>query len=108
VRSSTGSRAGSSSSIAASSAPTREFRGYEERKDQELAAEEVVRRRFDKFWAQEEVWIRKGVEARRTRNEGRVKRLERLRNDRAARLDRLGNVRISLDAGERPVNWLPS
>ncbi|MDB6013105.1 MAG: transporter ATP-binding protein [Gammaproteobacteria bacterium] len=77
------------------------FAAYEERKDQELAAEEVVRRRFDKFWAQEEVWIRKGVEARRTRNEGRVKRLERLRNDRAARLDRLGNVRISLDAGER-------
>src|SRR6202789_3085910 len=77
------------------------FAAYEERKDQEIAAEEVVRRRFDKFWAQEEVWIRKGVEARRTRNEGRVKRLERLRNDRAARLDRLGNVRISLDAGER-------
>ena len=77
------------------------FAAYEERKDQELAAEEVVRRRFDKFWAQEEVWIRKGVEARRTRNEGRVKRLERLRNDRAARLDRLGNIRISLDAGER-------
>jgi ATP-binding cassette subfamily F protein uup len=77
------------------------FAAYEERKDQELAAEEVGRRRFDKFWAQEEVWIRKGVEARRTRNEGRVKRLERLRDDRAARLDRLGNVRISLDAGER-------
>jgi ATP-binding cassette subfamily F protein uup len=77
------------------------FAAYEERKDQELAAEDVVRRRFDKFWAQEEVWIRKGVEARRTRNEGRVKRLERLRDDRAARLDRLGNVRISLDAGER-------
>ena len=53
------------------------FAAYEERKDQEIAAEEVVRRRFDKFWAQEEVWIRKGVEARRTRNEGRVKRLER-------------------------------
>src|ERR1700761_7184230 len=77
------------------------FAAYEERKDQELAAEEVVRRRFDKFWAQEEVWIRKGVEARRTRNEGRVKRLERLRVERTERLDRLGNVRISLDAGER-------
>jgi ABC transport system ATP-binding/permease protein len=77
------------------------FAAYEERKDQELAAEDVVRRRFDKFWAQEEVWIRKGVEARRTRNEGRVKRLERLRTERADRLDRLGNVRISLDAGER-------
>ena len=77
------------------------FAAYEERKDQEIAAEEVVRRRFDKFWAQEEVWIRKGVEARRTRNEGRVKRLERLRTERTDRLDRLGNVRISLDAGER-------
>ena len=77
------------------------FGAYEERKDQEIAAEEVVRRRFDKFWAQEEVWIRKGVEARRTRNEGRVKRLERLRVERAERLDRLGNVKISLDAGGR-------
>jgi ABC transport system ATP-binding/permease protein len=77
------------------------FAAYEERKDQEIAAEEVTRRRFDKFWAQEEVWIRKGVEARRTRNEGRVKRLERLRVERTERLDRLGNVKISLDAGER-------
>ena len=77
------------------------FAAYEERKDQEIAAEDIARRRFDKFWAQEEVWIRKGVEARRTRNEGRVKRLERLRVERTERLDRLGNVRISLDAGER-------
>ena len=77
------------------------FAAYEERKDQEIAAEEVVRRRFDKFWAQEEVWIRKGVEARRTRNEGRVKRLERLRVERAERLNRLGNIKISLDSGER-------
>jgi ATP-binding cassette subfamily F protein uup len=77
------------------------FAAYEERKDQEIAAEDIARRRFDKFWAQEEVWIRKGVEARRTRNEGRVKRLERLREERAARLDRLGNVQLSLDAGER-------
>ncbi len=77
------------------------FAVYEERKDQELAAEEVERRRFDKFWAQEEVWIRKGVEARRTRNEGRVKRLERLRVERAERLDRVGQIKISLDTGER-------
>ena len=77
------------------------FAAYEERKDQETAAEDIARRRFEKFWAQEEVWIRKGVEARRTRNEGRVKRLERLRVERSERLDRLGNVRISLDAGER-------
>jgi ABC transport system ATP-binding/permease protein len=77
------------------------FAAYEERKDQELAAEDVGRRRFDKFWAQEEVWIRKGVEARRTRNEGRVKRLERLRVERAERLSRIGNIKLSLDAGER-------
>jgi ABC transport system ATP-binding/permease protein len=77
------------------------FAAYETRKSEELAAEDVVNRRFDKFWAQEEVWIRKGVEARRTRNEGRVKRLERLRVERTERLERLGNVKLSLDAGER-------
>jgi len=77
------------------------FAAYEERKEQEIAAEDVARRRFEKFWAQEEVWIRRGVEARRTRNEGRVKRLERLRVERAERLDRIGNVQLSLDAGER-------
>jgi len=77
------------------------FAAYESRKSEELAAEEVENRRFDKFWAQEEVWIRKGVEARRTRNEGRVKRLERLRVERAERRERLGDVKLSLDAGER-------
>jgi ABC transport system ATP-binding/permease protein len=77
------------------------FAAYEERKEQEIAAEEIARRRFDKFWAQEEVWIRKGVEARRTRNEGRVKRLERLRVERAERIARIGNIRLSLDSGER-------
>ncbi len=77
------------------------FAAYESRKSEELAAEEVENRRFDKFWAQEEVWIRKGVEARRTRNEGRVKRLERLRVERAERRERIGNVKLSLDAGER-------
>jgi ABC transport system ATP-binding/permease protein len=77
------------------------FAAYESRKSEELAAEDLVHRRFDKFWAQEEVWIRKGVEARRTRNEGRVKRLERLRVERSERRERLGNVKLSLDAGER-------
>ena len=77
------------------------FAAYQSRKSDQLAAEEVVRRKFDKFWAQEEAWIRKGVEARRTRNEGRVKRLERLRTERAARRERLGNVKLSLDAGAR-------
>lgn len=77
------------------------FTAYERRKGEELAAEEAARRRFEKFWRQEEAWIRKGVEARRTRNEGRVHRLERLRLERAARRDRLGNIRLTLDAGER-------
>ena len=77
------------------------FAAYEARREQELAAEDVANRRFDKFWAQEEVWIRKGVEARRTRNEGRVRRLEALRLERAARRERLGTMKISLDAGPR-------
>jgi len=77
------------------------FAAYEARKADELAAEEKANRRFDKFWAQEEVWIRKGVEARRTRNEGRVLRLEALRVERAARRERMGNVRLALSAGER-------
>jgi ATP-binding cassette subfamily F protein uup len=77
------------------------FTAYEGRKDEELAAEETARRRFEKFWQQEEVWIRKGVEARRTRNEGRVRRLERLRLERATRRDRLGNIRLTLEAGAR-------
>lgn len=77
------------------------FAAYETRKEEELAAEELERRRFDKFWAQEEVWIRKSIEARRTRNEGRVKRLEQLRRERAARRDQMGSIRMSIDAGEK-------
>ena len=74
---------------------------YEQRKADIDAAEDLANRRFEKFWAQEEVWIRKGVEARRTRNEGRVKRLEHLREERAARRERLGSIRLTVDAGER-------
>ena len=77
------------------------FAAYEARKADQLAEEEKASRRFDKFWAQEEVWIRQGVKARRTRNEGRVRRLEALRVERAARRDRIGNVKLALDAGER-------
>jgi ATP-binding cassette subfamily F protein uup len=77
------------------------FTAYEQRKDEELAAEDTARRRFEKFWKQEEAWVRKGVEARRTRNEGRVRRLEQLRIERATRRDRLGNIRLTLNAGER-------
>jgi ATP-binding cassette subfamily F protein uup len=77
------------------------FAAYEARKAEALAAEAVANRRFDRFWAQEEAWIRKGIEARRTRDEGRVRRLERLRAERAERRERLGNVKLALDAGER-------
>jgi len=77
------------------------FAAYETRKAAELAAESVANRKFDAFWKQEEVWIRKGIEARRTRNEGRVRRLEKLRGERAQRRDRLGDVKLALDAGAR-------
>lgn len=77
------------------------FAAYEARKNEELNAEAIANRRFDKFWAQEEVWIRKGIEARRTRNEGRVRRLEALRRERAARRERMGRVSMTVDTGER-------
>jgi ATP-binding cassette subfamily F protein uup len=77
------------------------FSTYQTRKAEQLAAEELENARFDKLLAQEEVWIRKGVEARRTRNEGRVRRLEALRRERVARRDRTGNVSLSVDSGER-------
>lgn len=77
------------------------FSAYEARKEEELAAEALELRRFDKFWAQEEVWIRKGIEARRTRNEGRVRRLEALRRERAARREQMGSIRLAIDAGEK-------
>jgi ATP-binding cassette subfamily F protein uup len=77
------------------------FSDYERVKVEALAAEASAQRRFEKFWAQEEVWIRKGVEARRTRNEGRVKRLEHLREERAARRERLGSVKLTVGAGAR-------
>jgi ATP-binding cassette subfamily F protein uup len=77
------------------------YSAWEGRRATELAAEETASRKFDKFWSQEEAWIRKGIEARRTRNAGRVSRLEALRGERAARRERIGNVAIALDAGER-------
>ncbi len=74
---------------------------YRVRKAQQLEQEAVEQAKFDKVLAQEEVWIRKGIEARRTRNEGRVRRLEQLRLQRAARRDRAGQVQLAVDAGER-------
>ncbi|TAK44240.1 MAG: ATP-binding cassette domain-containing protein [Betaproteobacteria bacterium] len=77
------------------------FSDYERLKAGELAAESLAARRFDKFWAQEEAWIRRGIEARRTRDAGRVKRLERLRAERAARRERIGTVKLAIGAGQR-------
>ena len=77
------------------------FAAYQERKQAELAAEAQQSAKFDKFLAQEEVWIRKGVEARRTRNEGRVLRLEALRRERSARRERLGSVDLRVARGEQ-------
>jgi len=75
------------------------FAAYEARKVEELAAESKESARADKLLAQEEVWVRKGVEARRTRSVGRVQRLQALRAQRAARRESLGRVRLEADAG---------
>ena len=77
------------------------FSTYQERKRELLANEEVENAKFDKFLAQEEVWIRKGVQARRTRDEGRVRRLEALRLTRAARRDTQGQIKLDVATGER-------
>ena len=74
---------------------------YLVKKEELLAVEATHAAKFDKFLAQEEAWIRQGIKARRTRNEGRVRRLEALRLERAARRERQGNVRLTLDSGER-------
>jgi ATP-binding cassette subfamily F protein uup len=77
------------------------FTKYQERKKELLAIEEIENAKFDKVLAQEEVWIRKGVQARRTRDEGRVRRLESLRLERAARRDQQGQVKLDVGSGER-------
>jgi ATP-binding cassette subfamily F protein uup len=77
------------------------FTAYQVRKEEQLEIEEVENAKFDKFLAQEEVWIRKGVKARRVRDEGRVRRLEALRLTRVARRDQQGQVKLDVSAGER-------
>ena len=67
---------------------------YLERRDADLAAESAQRARFDKRLAEEETWIRRGVKARTTRNEGRVRALERMREERLARRETVGTVRM--------------
>ena len=75
------------------------FSAYERLKEDQLAADALASARADKLLAQEEVWIRKGVEARRTRSVARIQRLEVLRRQRQARRDSLGQVRLEVDAG---------
>ncbi len=72
-----------------------------ERREAELDAEEKQNALFDKRLAAEEVWIRTGVKARRTRNEGRVRALESLRIERSQRRERVGNVRFTTQDAER-------
>lgn len=77
------------------------FGKWQAQKEAWLNAEQLANARFDKLLAQEEVWIRKGIEARRTRNEGRVRRLEQLRRERAQRRDQLGRVSLKVDHTSR-------
>ena len=75
------------------------FSAYELMKEQQLASDALASARADKLLAQEEVWIRKGVEARRTRSVARIQRLEVLRDQRQKRRDSLGQVRLEVDSG---------
>ena len=75
------------------------FAQYQVQKEEQLAQEAVLAAKADKLLAQEEVWIRKGVEARRTRSQSRITRLEQLRAKREARRNVVGSVRMDVDAG---------
>ncbi len=77
-----------------------DWANYQRRRDERLNAEAQEHARFDKMLAQEEVWIRQGIKARRTRDEGRVRRLEAMRRERAERRERSGNVRMGFAGGE--------
>ncbi len=76
-----------------------------QRKEAALAAEEKQNALFDKKLAEEETWIRQGIKARRTRNEGRVRALESLRLQRRDRQDNMGVVRLQIDSGDRSGAW---
>jgi len=78
-----------------------DFDNFLRRKDEMLNAEEKENARFDKKLAQEEVWIRQGIKARRTRNEGRVRALKTMRDERSQRRERAGQVKMGVQSGER-------
>ena len=73
---------------------------YIKNKEERAIIEEQQNALFDKKLAQEEVWIRQGIKARRTRNEGRVRALEQLRRERSERLNKMGNVKLQVEKGE--------
>ena len=75
------------------------FTRYQVLKEDQLAQEAVIQAKADKLLAQEEVWIRRGVEARRTRAQGRINRLDQLRQRRAARREALGRVKLDVASG---------
>ncbi len=77
------------------------YKTYLSRKEQVLAAEENQRANFDKKLAQEEAWIRQGIKARRTRNEGRVRALLKLRLEKQAQRQRIGSVQMKIHEAER-------
>ena len=76
------------------------FAQYLVQKEEQLAQEAVISAKADKLLAQEEIWIRKGVEARRTRSQSRIGRLEALRASRASRRDVQGSVNMDVAAGQ--------
>jgi ATP-binding cassette subfamily F protein uup len=78
-----------------------DYATYLRRKGEALANEAVLHDKFDKKLADEEVWLRQGIKARRTRNEGRVKALEAMRAERAARRDQIGNVRLQVEQADQ-------
>lgn len=78
-----------------------DYASFLEHKEQQLAAEETANALFDKKLAQEEVWIRQGIKARRTRNEGRVRELKALRVERSQRRERQGAANINIGAAEK-------
>ena len=78
-----------------------DYATYLKRRQALLDAEEGQWAQFDRKWAQEEIWIRKGIKARRTRNEGRVRELEKMRRERAQRRARTGTVKMQLNEAER-------
>ncbi len=78
-----------------------DWQNYQRRKEERLHAEAQEQARFDKMLAQEEIWIRQGIKARRVRDEGRVKRLKEMRNERAARRDHVGQVKLEVTQSEQ-------